>query len=102
MKLFTITESYSWYKGADATSWGVFPSKKVALKKLKEILREKFHHILEDLFDGDEAEFNQWIQDRFANDKSSVAKWKNDDDESVTVFYIDEYDCPWAMLSSNK
>ena len=69
MKLYTITENYTWYKGSDATAWGIYPTLKAAKKALKEILSEKFNHIHEDLCDGDKKEFNKWIKDRFVKDE---------------------------------
>ena len=92
MTLYAITESYQWYKGADATHWGVHKTFEGAKKHLREIIEEKFDYI-KDMFcneseDEDEKEFNKWIDTRFTDAEQTM--WEDEDDDAVTKFYIEE------------
>ena len=94
MKLYAITESYQWYKGADATHWGVYKTIEEAKAALIEIIKDKYEY-LKDMFLDDgveeeevEAEIDKWINDRFLNHDHT--EWLDEDDDSVTKFYIDE------------
>lgn len=92
MKLYAITESYQWYKGADATHWGVYKTFDEAKAELIEIIKEKFNYIkdmlYEDNSEDEEKEFNEWINARFT--ASDGSEWVDEDDDAVTKFYIDE------------
>lgn len=91
MTLYAITESYQWYKGADATHWGVHKTLEGAKKHLREIIKEKFEYIKDFLYDDydDEegTEFEKWIDARFLDNGMA---WEDDDDDSVTKFYIEQ------------
>lgn len=89
MKLYAITECYAWYKGADATHWGVFSSLEKAKMRLEEIIEEKFHYIKEDVCE-DEDEWYDWVKVRYVDTDGSLVMWEDEDDDAITKFYIDE------------
>lgn len=90
MKLYTLTECYCWYKGEDATAWGIYKTIEEAKSKMFEILVDKLGGgVLEDMT---EDEINQWIQDRTTDDDYSLFMFEYDDGDSVEKFYIDEFD----------
>ena len=92
MILYAITESYQWYKGADATHWGVHKTLEGAKKHLREIIEEKFDYMKDNLLIDDEdeesvEEWNEWIDSRFSD---NGMMWEDEDDDSVTKFYIEQ------------
>ena len=91
MTLYAITESYQWYKGADATHMGVYTTLEGAKKALREIIKEKFDYIkdflYEDYEDEEGTEFDKWIDSRFL-DNGMI--WEDDDDDAVTKYYIEQ------------
>lgn len=94
MKLYAITESYAYYKGSDATFWGVHKTLEDAKTALLDIIKERFDYI-KDMMYGDteeeiEQEFEGWINNRFVKTDACVVMWEDDDDDAVTKFYIDE------------
>ena len=106
MKLYGIIESYQDYKGADATNWGAKKTLEQALEALKEILRQQFHYIreniiyeIEDATDEEanenevETRWNEWIDEHLDEGdygKCYTYKWEYDDGDTVYKFYIDE------------
>lgn len=84
---YAVTESYQWYKGADATTWGVSKS----IEGAKKILRESIEELYSDFFlDMDEDEIEDFIQSRFVEGTGNIVFWVDEDDDAVRKFYIDE------------
>ena len=92
--MYAITESYVYYEGGDATHWGVYKTLEGAKKRLIEIIKDKFDYIKDMMYEDDEEEcekeFDKWIEDRFVKTDGCEVMWEDEDDDSVTKFYIDE------------
>ena len=88
MEIWVITESYEYYKGADATTWRVCSTKEIALREFNEIIREKFEYLFDEEDDADEL--TEWIEERFIKKEDDCLVWEDEEDDAVTKFYIEK------------
>ena len=93
--MYAITECYQWYKGADATHWGVYKTLESAKEHLRKIIEERFDYMKDNLLIDDEdedgiKEWNEWIDSRFIPENDGDVIWVDEDDDAVTKFYIEE------------
>ena len=87
MEVFVITESYFDYKGADATTHGVYKSMKDAKVAFRHILHELFEYVFEE---EDDAENEKWIMTHYVKNTKDFCEWVYDDGDSLFKFYIEK------------
>ena len=87
MDVFVITESYQDYKGADATTHGIYKSMKDAKVAFREILHELFEYAFDE---EDAAENEKWIMTKYVKNTADFCLWVYDDGDSEHKFYIEK------------
>lgn len=82
MEVFVILESFTDFKGGNATSWGVCKSKESAILAMPDLIAQRFGF-------GTKADFEEeygFFDSGFINEEHTHWMWDRDD--SLIEFYI--------------
>lgn len=86
MEVFVILESYTDYKGGNATSWGVFTTKESAIKAMPQVILNRCGYDSIEDFEDFEGAFDDYFCD------ADRTHWSWDRDDNLIEFYIQSDD----------
>ena len=85
MEVFVILESFTDYKGGNATSWGVYPTRAKAIEAMPKAILDRFNF---DSVEDWKKEYDEDFNSHFRNEIADNDYWACDEGDTFTEFYI--------------